>query len=135
MKVLAFLLIACFAVAGTNDARLKEVHTVFVTGNNQAAEKIRSEMRRDTDKGKGCMVLVTNADKADATFDVATDSNLTRNAVMRERDWLVNGTLTTKAGDIIWSSHAQFSDAPMMSGGDIAGQILYRHLRADACGK
>lgn len=117
------------------DPRLKDVRTVFVTGNNQAAEKIRSEMRTDAGKKRSCLSLITNPSQADATLEVAADRNLTRNSVTRESDWIINGTLTTKSGDIIWSSHAQFSDAPFMSGGDTAGKILYRHLKSDACGK
>ena len=119
------------------DSRLKDVHSVFVFGNNQAAEKIRSEMKNDSEKGKTCLAIVTNPDRADATLEVAAESSMIRgrSPMAREREWIINGTLTTKSGDMIWSAHSQFSDAPFTSGGDTAGKGLYRRLKLDVCGK
>ena len=49
------------------------------------------------------------------------------------RSWIVSGTLTLKSGDLVWSRSERFADAPFMSGGKTAGNLLIRHL-ADAAG-
>lgn len=56
------------------DARLKEVHTVFVAGNNQSVEQARIQMQKDSEKGKGCFTLATNPKDADAVFEIVAEA-------------------------------------------------------------
>ena len=138
MKSLAvMLLLSCLVFARIrpqSDPRLKNVHSVFIAGNNQAAQNAREEMRKDADKGKSCFSLVSNPKDADAVFEMGSDS--ARNSgLMDTRDWIVSATLTLKSGDLIWSNSERFSDAPFMSGGKTAGKLLYLDLRHEACGK
>jgi hypothetical protein len=138
MKTLvAVLLLSCIAFARSrpqSDPRLKDVHSIFVAGNNQAAQNAREEIRKDADKGKSCFSLASNPKDADAVFEMGSDT--ARNgAVLDTRDWIVSATLTLKSGDLIWSNSERFSDAPFMSGGKTAAKILYKELKRDACGK
>jgi len=132
MKTLAVVLVlVAFAFARSkpqSDPRLKDVHSIFVAGNNQAAEQVRDEIQ----KGKSCFSLASNPKDADAVFEMGSDS--ARNgALMDTRDWIVSATLTLKSGDLIWSNSERFSDAPFMSGGKTAGKLLYKELKRDAC--
>ena len=130
MKKMILLLLASLAFGKEKpDPRLKDIHSLFVSGNNQAAEQVRKEMQKDSDKGKGCFVLATNPKDADATLDLASDASHGDLA----RDWIVSGTLTTKAGDQLWSHSERFSDAPFTSGGKTAGKLLYSRLKLEAC--
>lgn len=136
MKNLLLLLLITGAFARSRppvDPRLKDVRTIFVSGNNSAAEKIRSEFRKDAEKGKTCLTLVTNKDQADAVLEIATDA-VSEGHLLGVRNWVANGNLTTKSGDMIWSSHGQSTDAPFSSGANDAGNIIYKTLRRDACG-
>lgn len=134
--VLALLLVTVAFARGRpqTDPRLKDVHSIFIAGNNQAAEKAREEMRKDADRGKSCLSIASNPKDADAVFDLGTDTAL-NSALLRTRDWIVSGTLTLKSGDLIWSHSERFSDAPFTSGGKTAGKLLYLVLRHEACGK
>jgi hypothetical protein len=132
-KLMLFLLLplVCAAFARSrppSDPRLKDVHSIFIAGNNQAAQSARQEMRKDADKGKGCFALASNPNDADAVL--AMDSDSARNSgLLDTRDFIVSGTLTLKSGDLIWSNSERFSDAPFMSGGKVAGKLLYLELR------
>jgi hypothetical protein len=112
------------------DARLMTVTTVFVAGNNQAAEKARATLRN----GKTCLALATKADAADATLDISAESQ-TMGGMMGGfggRNWVASGTLTLKSGDLIWSYSSRFGDAPGMSGGKTTGELIVKHLADDA---
>jgi hypothetical protein len=135
--VLRFVLVVALscgfaAAADKADARLREVKKLFVAGNNEAAERIRSEIRKDTDSGKVCFGLATKAVDADATLDVADDS-VKDSGNMPGRHDRVTGTLTMKSGDLIWSRTESFSDAPFMSGVKTAAGLVYGRLKKDAC--
>jgi hypothetical protein len=139
MKTLAVVLLVSVAFAFArskteSDPRLKDVRSIFIAGNNQAAEKAREEMRKDGDKGKACFTLVSNPKDADAVFEMGTDT-ARDSELLHTRDWIVSATLTLKSGDLIWSHSERFSDAPFMSGGKTAGKLLYLDLRHEACGK
>lgn len=112
------------------DARLLTVTSVFVQGNNQAAEGARQTLR----SGKTCLTLATKAADADAVLDVNADSQTQGGEIggFGGRAWIAAGTLTLKSGDLVWSRSDRFSDAPMMSGGKTAGNLLIRHLAEDA---
>jgi hypothetical protein len=109
---------------------LSSVQTIFVAGNNQAAEKARDYIV----KGKTCFELATKADAADAVLEIESESQ-TKGGVfgsMGARHSVVSGTLTLKSGDLVWSKSDRFGDAPFMSGAKVAGESLVRKLVKDA---
>ncbi|HUT02294.1 MAG TPA: hypothetical protein VM163_00180 [bacterium] len=112
------------------DPRLAHVKSIFVKGNNQAADKAREILR----KGKTCFALASNPDEADAVLEMA-DSATPDTGIfgsMGARHNVVSGTLTLKSGDLIWSRSERFSDAPLMSGAKTAADILIHELAKDA---
>jgi hypothetical protein len=115
------------------DQRLKTVTSVFVSGNNQAAEGARQTLQN----GKTCLTLATKAPEADAVLDVNAESQSQGGQIggLGGRAWIVSGTVTLKSGDLVWSHSERFSDAPLMSGGKTAGSLLVRHLADDAACK
>ncbi|MCU1336351.1 MAG: hypothetical protein JWO19_1932 [Bryobacterales bacterium] len=114
------------------DARLREVKKVFVAGNNEAAEKIRSDLRKDMEKRQGCLTLVTKPADADATLEVADDSVVRELGTRHDR---VTATLTLKSGDLVWSHTDSWSDDPLIfqSGVKTAASAIYNWLKKDAC--
>jgi hypothetical protein len=114
------------------DPRIREVKTIFVAGNNEAAEKIRADLRNDAEKAKVCFRLVTKAADADAVLEVSDDS-VKEPGLTTGRHDRVTGTLTTKSGDLIWSRTDSFSDAPFMSGVKTAAGLVYRRLKTAIC--
>lgn len=136
MKQITIVVLMLFAVAAVGkdspDSRVKQVTSVFVAGNNQAAEQAREEIR----KNKSCLVLATKADDADAVLAIDTDTKSTGSRGFGEfgqRDWIASGTLTLKSGDLVWSRSERFTDAPFRSGGKVAGKLLVNRLAKDAC--
>lgn len=138
MKILLVILVAiiCPVLASAKkkvDPRLEQVTAIFVKGNSQAADKAREKLS----EGKTCFSLATKADDADAVLDIsdsATADSGTLGSFGRRHN-VVSGTLTVKAGDLIWSHTARFSDAPFMSGAKTAADILVSNLARDAACK
>lgn len=133
MRTLTLIVMMAAAVASCKDKpdpRLATVNTVFVVGNNQAAEKARETLRG----GKTCLSLATKADEADATLEIAAESQSMGGQIggFGGRAWVVSGTLTLKSGDLIWSRSTRNSDAPLMSGGKVSGDLLVKYLAVDA---
>jgi hypothetical protein len=114
------------------DPRVREVKKIFVAGNNEAAEKVRSDLRNDSEKAKVCFALVTKAADADAVLEVNDDS-VKEPGLTTGRHDRVTGTLTTKSGDLIWSRTDSFSDAPFMSGVKTAAGLVYKRLKTAIC--
>lgn len=104
--------------------------SVFVSGNNQAAEKARAVLRN----GKTCFTLTTKAADGDAVLEITTDTQSQGGTfgAFGGRTWIASGTLTLKSGDLAWSRSERFSDAPFMSGGKTAGDLLVNRLAKDA---
>src|ERR1035438_5287864 len=132
----AFLaLMFALVVAGKDkpDPRLTTVATLFVVGNNPAAEKAREVLR----EGKTCLSLATKAGDADATLAVSAEGQSMGGSIggFGGRAWIVSGTLTLKSGDLIWSRSTRNSDAPLMNGGKTGGNLLIKYLVTDACDK
>lgn len=131
MQVLILLLIAALSFcADRADPRLKSVGSVFVKGNNQAAERARESLRQ----GKTCFTLAGKAEDADAIMEIATETQSQGGVFgsMGARAWIASATLTLKSGDLVWSRSERFSDAPFMSGGKTAGDLLLNRLAKDA---
>lgn len=112
------------------DPRLATVTTVFVKGNNQGAKKARATLG----SGKTRLSLATKAEGADAVLEVAAESQSMGGGFggFGGRTWVVSGTLTLESGDLVWSHSQRFSDDPLRSGGKISGELLVKHLAADA---
>jgi len=112
------------------DSRLTTVSLVFVSGNNQAAERARDTLR----DSKTCLGLALNASDADAVLEISSESQSLGGSLgqMGGRSSIASGTLTLKSGDLVWSRSERFSDAPFMSGGKTAGYLLVRDLAKDA---
>jgi hypothetical protein len=132
---LVLLSIFIVAVVGSDgkekpDARLRVVTSVFIAGNNQAAEKARTVLR----SGRTCLVLAPRASDADAVLEVSVDTQTQGGMIggFGGRTWIASGTLTLRSGELIWSRSERFSDAPFMSGGKVSGGLLVGHLSQDA---
>jgi len=80
-----------------SDPRMRQIRTVFIKGNNEAAVNARKELEWWT-----CYQLANSETKADAVLEVASDPS------HREA---VNFTLTTAGGDLIWSWTSQSGGA------------------------
>jgi hypothetical protein len=119
-----------FICAEPGDQRLQAIVSVFVSGNNQAAEKARDTLRNE----KTCLRLAPNAAESDAVLEIALESQ-SQGGVLRSfggRASIASGTLTLKSGDLVWSRSYRFSDAPFGSGGKVAGDLLVRRLAKEA---
>lgn len=112
------------------DKRLQTVVAVFVSGNNQAAEKARETLRSE----KTCLRLAPNAAESDAVLEIALESQSQGGILggFGGRASIASGTLALKSGDLIWSRSYRFSDAPFRSGGKVAGNLLVRRLAKEA---
>lgn len=90
MKKLVVMLLVAAAFAAD---RTGKISTIFVDGNNEAAQKIRKEIG----KGKSCLALLSAKSEADAVLEVAENRQGWPYSIM------VSGTLTSKSGELIWS--------------------------------
>lgn len=125
--VLSISMIVC---AGERpDDRLLHVNSIFVTGNNQAAEQVR----RDLAAGKSCVRLAEKIDAADAVLDINAqgDSMGGHLGSLGGRTWIVSGTVTLRSGELIWSRSQRSSDSPLKSGAKSAGAILLSRFSKD----
>ena len=133
MRAILTVLILALAVLAKDhpDERLRSVRTLFVAGNNQAAEKARQILR----DGKTCFALSTKGDAADATLEIAAESQTMGGGFgsLGARTWIASGNLTLRSGDLIWSHSQRFSDDPLRSGGKIAGELLLKRLASEGC--
>ena len=116
-------LVLLLTIASSNPA-FQNVHKLFVSGNNAAAQGSRETLTKQVDywKKKGqesCFSLVSRVEDADAMLDVAWDS----------RDSVASGNLTTRAsGELLWSDTYQIGD------GREAGKLLLAKLaRKSGC--
>lgn len=135
VSVAAILVFAGADISGKEkpDAQLQSVTSLYIAGNNQAAEKVRDVLRA----GKTCFVLAPKAADADATLEVSVDAQ-TQGGMSGHfggRSWVASGALTLRSGDLVWSRSERGSDGPLMSGGKHSGDRLIRRLARDAgCG-
>lgn len=128
--VVILLAAASYAQSAERTEKLKAIHSVFISGNNQAAEKMRDEL----EKGKSCLSLSLKPKEADATLDVASDSQIGGGS-LGVRDWVISGNLSNADGELLWSRSMRFSDAPFTNGGKAAGKALINELAKQVCGK
>lgn len=124
------------AAAGLNarehaDPRLATLTSVFVSGNNQGAERVREALG----SGKTCLSLAAKAADADGTLEIAVESQTTGGQMgsFGQRSSIVSAIVTLKSGDLVWSRSERFSDAPFMNGAKTAGGLLLKRL-VDAVG-
>ena len=104
MKALLIVILLCGASTAQTSItperleKLQAVHSIFVQGNNQGAEKIREEM----EKGKTCFTSVLKASDADAVLDVNSDSVM-QSGLLGIRDYIISGNLTNTQGELLWA--------------------------------
>jgi hypothetical protein len=110
-------------------AALSGISSVFVQGNNQAAEKARD----DLSKSNSCLALATKASDADAVLDISVAMparDNTMQGLFGPATSIVSATLTMKSGDLVWSKSERYGDTPLRSGAKIAGGLIIKDLIA-----
>ena len=113
---------------GAIDPRVREVRSIFIKGNNEAAVRARDDLGKWT-----CFRLAKNASAADATLEFSQQQSVS-GAVFssnRERS-IVSAELAGKDGDVLWS-HSTTADAGFINtgAGSASRSILFR-LQKDA---
>jgi len=103
---------------------LQDIHKLFVSGNNAAAQGSRETLTKQVEYWQkkvqeSCFSLISKAEDADATLDIAWDS----------RESVASGNLTTRAsGALVWS------DTYQIDSGREAGKLLLAKLaRKSGC--
>lgn len=113
----AFLVLASctltLAEDGKVDPRLRQVKSIFISGNNKQA----IEARKKVTTGKACFTLAAKAADADAVLEV---KEAQEDAILHTRG--ASAELTLKSGEMIWSDYR-------MAG----GERLMWQLIHDAC--
>ena len=114
------------------DPRLVKVSTIYVEGNNQAAQAIRKKLRKGFKKG--CLTLATKRTEADAILQINEGNQSMGGPTggLGGRSSVVSGTLVTLDEEYLWDHSERFSDAPFMSGAKTAGGLLLHRLAKDA---
>jgi hypothetical protein len=114
--------------------RLQQVTSIYVKGNNEAADKAREILR----KAKTCFSLATNEVEGDAVLDVGQGGEQMPNdlSLAGGREDRVSFSLTLKSGDLLWSDSYKASGALGMGGAKSAADLLMHRLaRAADCKK
>lgn len=129
--VLASLFLPRSALAGrkrTVDPRVRDVRTVFIKGNNEAAVKARASLSTWT-----CFRLAANPGQADATLDFSQQQSVSGAmfSANRERS-IVSAELTSKNGDVLWSQSASQDAGIINTGAGSATHSVLSYLQADA---
>lgn len=112
----------------TVDPRVRDVRTIFIKGNNEAAVKARQNLSKWT-----CFRLANGPGRADATLDFSQQQSVS-GAVFsanRERS-IVSAELTAKDGDVLWSGSATQDAGLINTGAGSAASHVLRQLQADA---
>jgi hypothetical protein len=121
--VIALLVAVPLFAKDKPNPKLAGVTSIFVKGNNQATEKAREMI----ENGKTCFTLATKAEDADAVLELANES-VNTGTLFNLRDSVVNGTVTLKSGDLVWSKSERFEDAPFRNGTKTAAQVIVTYL-------
>ena len=110
------------------DPRVRDVRTIFIKGNNEAAVKARQNLANWT-----CFGLASGPGQADATLDFSQQQSVSGALISgnRERS-IVSAELTTKGGDVIWSGNATRDAGIVNTGAGSAAIHLLSLLQADA---
>lgn len=129
--VLAFLCLpesAFTSRKNTVDPRVRDVRTVFIKGNNEAAVRARQDLSKWT-----CFRLANSPSQADATLEFSQQQSVSGAlfSANRERS-IVSAELTARDGDVLWSGSAT-QDAGLINtgAGSAAGHVLHQ-LQAGA---
>jgi hypothetical protein len=112
----------------TVDPRLREVRTVFIKGNNEAAVKARDDLSKWT-----CFRLAKNAGAADAMLEFSQQQSVNGALLSSNRERsIVSAELTTKDGDVLWSKSATQDAGFINTGAGSAARSVLFHLQRDA---
>jgi hypothetical protein len=110
MKKLVLVLLVSVAFA--------QAQMIFVASNNKAANDIRKQLVKDSQKGKSCLVPTDDSSKAELRMDVnqgAPGSGLTSLPS-------VSVSVTDKAGVVVFSGDTE-----------LAWEAVYRRLQKKLC--
>lgn len=103
------------------------IKTVAVTGNSEAATKVRREVEQRT-----WLKLVGSSEKADAVLDIA-ESRTEHGGLLSVQKATVSATLTQRSsGDIVWSNSRTFNSDPLRSGASVAAKLVLSDLARQA---
>jgi hypothetical protein len=112
----------------TVDPRVRDVRTIFIKGNNEAAVKARQNLSNWT-----CFSLASGPGQADATLDFSQQQSVSGALISSNRERsIVSAELTTKGGDVIWSGNATRDAGLVNTGAGSAAIHLLSLLQADA---
>jgi hypothetical protein len=106
------------------DPRLKDVRTIFVKGNNEAATIARDKLQEWT-----CFTLAAKEKKADAILELSDQSSVNGSMISgnRERS-TVSGTLTDQDGDILWSKSSSHDAGIVNTGAGSGAHMVLLYL-------
>jgi hypothetical protein len=111
------------SITQENLAKLQAIEVIFVDGNSESADKLREKLESWT-----CLKLTNNRSQADAIMNVEE-----RAKPDEGMNWLVSSiTVTTKAGDQVWS-RSKGGGGFVHSGAGMAAENLLHDLAKDAC--
>ena len=122
-KVIAFLILAACVAMPSDKSNAQVValkgKSVFVQGNNQAANKIRSLISGDK---KACFILAPKEADAEASLAISDEA-------LPQASNRVSGTLTLKTGELIWSA----TDLGALANSSAARLLYIKMQRAADC--
>ena len=122
MKKITLLIVLFLCAATVSAKEAPQTSTVkdpvFITGNNKAANDIRKQLSKDSQKGKSCLVPTDDPAKAELRMDVnqgAPGSGLLRPPA-------ISVSITNKAGVVVFSGDTE-----------LAWEAVYRRFQKALC--
>ena len=91
------------------DPRLKNVHSIFIAGNNPTAIDARANVtdERSIRRLKACFSLAGKPDLADATLEIG--ESVSRSNVYADSTY-ASASLTLKTGELVWTYAERFPE-------------------------
>jgi hypothetical protein len=112
----------------TVNPRVREVRTIFIKGNNEAAVRARESLEKFT-----CFRLASNPSQADATLELSQQQSVNGAIFLGSRErTIVSAELTNKDGDLLWSDSATQGAGFINTGAGSAALYILYHLQNNA---
>ncbi len=116
---------------GHPDRRLRLVHTMYIKGNNEAANLAKQMLESTT-----CFKLSRNAGTADAILEIGSKDSESKSLVFgRDVKSVVSATVTNSSGDELFSLTESFNSGIVNSGMGSATKIVLANLKEAGCGQ
>jgi len=130
--LLALIGVVCAAGAKKkpdSDARLKNIHSIFIAGNNPTAINARADVtdERFVRRLKICFSVAEKPDQADATLEI---SEVPAPSKVYADSMNASGSLTLRTGELIWSFTPPFPEDVA----NLRATFLVSALRRAVCG-